>query len=361
VRELRAERERMFDLAYARPASTKTGRKRTNLRSTCRAAVLGCSMVAVTLAHAGGCALERSGNHLDGPFSGAKPGAHSPDDGDDMGTVTTAAGNAVGPAASDGAFAPITARGGESGGAGASNGMAIDTSRTPGMPTPSPSPTSAGGTTTPTDPTGTPTAEPTRAPSTPAPSGETNTPAPAPAPVRSPAPTPAPVPAPVPTPAPVPVPAPAPAPTPEPAPAPDPTPPPSTQFQLLTSAFPQGGELPWVYACNGAIPNLYWVNAPASTASFSVTLVDSLGGVVWMASNIPPYVTSLPGGGVAISQVRAGGCQSGDHHFQFTVQAHGPSNVTSSTKGPSVSRTVHGGAAGAVLGSSTLSADLTVR
>jgi Raf kinase inhibitor-like YbhB/YbcL family protein len=73
-------------------------------------------------------------------------------------------------------------------------------------------------------------------------------------------------------------------------------------LQLIIAAFPEGGTIPALHACDGAdlSPALEWSGAPAETKSFALITddPDAPGGVWnhWLLYNIPPSVHAIAQG-----------------------------------------------------------------
>src|ERR1700694_4748948 len=82
------------------------------------------------------------------------------------------------------------------------------------------------------------------------------------------------------------------------------TPVPPGSLRLTSRAFNDNGAIPAPYTCDGvdAIPPLTIFGAPASVATFALTVtdIDSPGGDVinWVVWDIPPTSTDAPGGAV---------------------------------------------------------------
>ena len=71
-------------------------------------------------------------------------------------------------------------------------------------------------------------------------------------------------------------------------------------FQLTSSAFSDGGDIPSEHTCDGAnrpVP-LAWTGAPDGTAEFALLMVDpdARGFVHWVVAAIPASATELGGG-----------------------------------------------------------------
>lgn len=70
-------------------------------------------------------------------------------------------------------------------------------------------------------------------------------------------------------------------------------------FRLISQAFPDGGEIPKTYSCEGAdlSPALEWRDAPSGTRSLALLLQDpdAPGGVFthWVLWNVPASVNGL--------------------------------------------------------------------
>ena len=78
-------------------------------------------------------------------------------------------------------------------------------------------------------------------------------------------------------------------------------------FKLTSSAFPQGGEIPAKYTCEGQdiSPPLAWTGAPPDATSLALIVDDpdapdpaapKMTWVHWVLYNIPPGTGSLPEG-----------------------------------------------------------------
>jgi Raf kinase inhibitor-like YbhB/YbcL family protein len=115
-------------------------------------------------------------------------------------------------------------------------------------------------------------------------------------------------------------------------------------MQLRSSAFSDGGPIPWRFSCEGddLSPPLQWSNTPAETRSF-VALCDDPDAPAgtwhhWAAYDIPADRTMLPegagrsGGGEGLKQAindfgqpgYGGPCPPhghGPHHYHFRLLA----------------------------------------
>lgn len=86
-------------------------------------------------------------------------------------------------------------------------------------------------------------------------------------------------------------------------------------FELKTTAFTPGGEIPKKFACDGldVSPALGWVDPPARTQSFALIAddPDAPGGtwVHWVAYDLPASARQLPEGVPAVDEMKGGGRQ----------------------------------------------------
>jgi hypothetical protein len=80
--------------------------------------------------------------------------------------------------------------------------------------------------------------------------------------------------------------------------------PPPSKFQIMSSAFNDGGKIPTQFSCadpNGASPALSWSNAPAGAVSFAMVMHDTdaapqkgtMDVTHWILWNLPASSTSL--------------------------------------------------------------------
>jgi Raf kinase inhibitor-like YbhB/YbcL family protein len=83
-------------------------------------------------------------------------------------------------------------------------------------------------------------------------------------------------------------------------------------FELASSAFGSGAEIPSKYTCEGSdvAPALSWSGAPAGTKSFALVMDDPDAPrgtwVHWVVVDLPPSATSLPEGGQLPQGARSG-------------------------------------------------------
>jgi hypothetical protein len=119
---------------------------------------------------------------------------------------------------------------------------------------------------------------------------------------------------------------------------------PALPFQLISTAFEQGGSIPDKYSCDGedVSPSLAWGDPPAGTQSLALIMddPDAPGGTFdhWILFNISPELRELPEGmpgGVLPETITAiagansygrggydGPCPpSGTHHYFFKLYA----------------------------------------
>jgi Raf kinase inhibitor-like YbhB/YbcL family protein len=91
-------------------------------------------------------------------------------------------------------------------------------------------------------------------------------------------------------------------------------------FQMVTSAFPNGGTIPKKYTCDGldVSPELSWKEAPAATQSLALTAddPDAPAGtwVHWVLYNLPANTRELPEG-VEKQEQLANGARQGRNDF----------------------------------------------
>lgn len=73
-----------------------------------------------------------------------------------------------------------------------------------------------------------------------------------------------------------------------------------SQFSLLTTAFPAGGEIPAEYSCAGPSPALAWQGVPPGTTelALAVTDPDASGFVHWLVTGISATSASIAKGQV---------------------------------------------------------------
>ena len=137
-------------------------------------------------------------------------------------------------------------------------------------------------------------------------------------------------------------------------------------FQLTSSAFAEGGDIPAEHTCDGAdrsVP-LAWSGAPDGTAEFALIMddPDARGFVHWVVVGIPGTATeiadTLPGDaregqGDFGRAGYSGPCPpSGTHRYAFTLYAlSAPLGVT----GVPTADGVRGAAAGKTVGEARLS------
>ncbi len=85
---------------------------------------------------------------------------------------------------------------------------------------------------------------------------------------------------------------------------------PAGEFTLTSTAFSDGDELPDEFTCEGKqfstgpIPDLSWTAGPEGTLSYAITFIDltlspDQNAYHWAMWDIPPDVTSLPGGEIS--------------------------------------------------------------
>jgi Raf kinase inhibitor-like YbhB/YbcL family protein len=73
----------------------------------------------------------------------------------------------------------------------------------------------------------------------------------------------------------------------------------AARFTLTSSAFVEGGDIPAAHTCGGAdtSPPFAWMNPPAGTASFALTMTDhtpTIAVTQWAIFNIPASTSALP-------------------------------------------------------------------
>jgi Raf kinase inhibitor-like YbhB/YbcL family protein len=104
-----------------------------------------------------------------------------------------------------------------------------------------------------------------------------------------------------------------------------PTSTPAPPFEIWSSAFEPGGEIPVQYSCEGAnlSPPLQWAGVPDGTQSLTLTVddpdSDPPGFVHWVVYNIPPSSTGLPEG-LAAEATLADGTLQGTNSFALYVE-----------------------------------------
>ena len=92
-------------------------------------------------------------------------------------------------------------------------------------------------------------------------------------------------------------------------------------FTISSSSFPQGGEIPRQFTCDGAdiSPQLSWTAPPAGTQSLALIADDPdapVGTWVhWVLYNLPPSATSLPEG-LGKAEELSGGGRQGRNDFR---------------------------------------------
>ncbi len=95
----------------------------------------------------------------------------------------------------------------------------------------------------------------------------------------------------------------------------------AAKFELQTTAFQTGQDIPPRFTCDGAdvSPPLRWTEPPAGTGSFALIAddPDAPGGtwVHWLAYDLPATLRELPEG-AAKSQEFAGGARQGSNDFE---------------------------------------------
>jgi Raf kinase inhibitor-like YbhB/YbcL family protein len=144
---------------------------------------------------------------------------------------------------------------------------------------------------------------------------------------------------------------------------------PST-FELTTTAFPAGGEIPRRFTCDGddVSPDLAWSGAPAGTAALVLVVddPDANGFVHWIAYDLTGSDSGALPLGVSASPDAPpqgtndfgsvgwrGPCPpSGDHHYRFTLTAlAAPLGLTGAPRKGAVRDALKGAS---VLGTATL-------
>jgi Raf kinase inhibitor-like YbhB/YbcL family protein len=91
-------------------------------------------------------------------------------------------------------------------------------------------------------------------------------------------------------------------------------------FEIKTTAFSDGNEIPKMYTCDGAdvSPSLNWKDAPAGTQSFALIADDPDAPVGtwthWVIWNIPATATALPEGMQKVEE-SSGGIRQGRNDF----------------------------------------------
>jgi Raf kinase inhibitor-like YbhB/YbcL family protein len=92
-------------------------------------------------------------------------------------------------------------------------------------------------------------------------------------------------------------------------------------FTISSASFPNGGNIPRKFTCDGAdvSPELSWSHAPAGSASFALIADDPDAPVGtwthWVIFDLPPATSSLPEGVSKVDELPSGGRQ-GRNDFQ---------------------------------------------
>lgn len=86
-------------------------------------------------------------------------------------------------------------------------------------------------------------------------------------------------------------------------------------FAISSSSFPNGGEIPKKFTCDGAdvSPTLSWANPPRGTQSYALIADDPDAPVGtwthWVVFDLPPQTASLSEGVAKVDEVPGGGRQ----------------------------------------------------